>query len=245
MSGFVRIHRALIGHPAFRNDAEAMAFAWLVAKAAWKPCRVRYKERGVCLQRGQVAVSVRDFANAMDRDKAWIERLLKRLKGETMVEVRHETGVNVITICNYAQYQDARDRAKTPDETPHETDARQTQDTEQRIEEVKEVSSVSNDTSPRPWACPVGVNPQVWKDFLSNRKRKRQGNTDTAWKKFNDDLARVSVLTGIPPPKLIEMCAAEGWGGIYDPTKEARNERPDNPTALAVQRLTGTFGPHG
>ena len=27
MSGYVHIHRSLIGHPAFRNDAEAMAFA--------------------------------------------------------------------------------------------------------------------------------------------------------------------------------------------------------------------------
>ena len=105
MSGYVRIHRSLIGHPAFRNDAEAMAFAWLVAKAAWQPTRVRYKERAISLGRGQIAVSVRDFATAMDRDKAWVERLLKRLKSETMIETRHETGVNVITICNYEEYQ--------------------------------------------------------------------------------------------------------------------------------------------
>jgi hypothetical protein len=95
VSGYVRIHRTLIGHPAFRNDAEAMAFAWLVAKAAWKGARVRYKDRAITLSRGQIAISVRDFANAMDRDKAWIERLLKRLRAETMIETRHETGVTV------------------------------------------------------------------------------------------------------------------------------------------------------
>lgn len=145
MSGYVRIHRALCGHPAFRNDAEAMAFAWLIAKAQWRPTRVRYKERGICLLRGQLAISVRDFAKAMDRDKAWVERLLKRLKSEAMVETRHETGVSVITICNYEQFQTEQDRRKTPDETLGETQARQAQDTEQEREEGKK-----EDTPPTP-----------------------------------------------------------------------------------------------
>lgn len=147
MSGYVRIHRSLIGHPAFRNDAEAMAFAWLVAKAQWKPTRVRYKERPIILERGQLAISVRDFANAMDRDKAWIERLLKRLRAETMVETRHETGVNVVTICNYNQYQNEPILCETPRETPRKTEARQTRDTEQVREEGKKEES-SNDDSP-------------------------------------------------------------------------------------------------
>jgi DNA-binding transcriptional regulator YhcF (GntR family) len=124
-----------LGHPAFRNDAEAMAFAWLVVKAAWKQVRVRYKDRAIVLERGQIAISVRDFAQAMDRDKAWIERLLKRLRAEAMVETLHETGVNVITICNYEVYQAQKDTRKTSGETLAETEARQGRDTEQEREE--------------------------------------------------------------------------------------------------------------
>lgn len=134
----MRLHRDLIAHPAFRNDAEAMAFAWLFARAAWKGCRVRYKGHAITLQRGQVAISVRDMADALDRDKAWVERLFKRLKSETMIETRVETGVSVVTICNYDKYQPRGDTDKTDGETPVETDARQTRDTEQRTEEVKE-----------------------------------------------------------------------------------------------------------
>lgn len=134
MSGYVRIHRSLIGHPAFRNDSEALAFAWMVIKAAWKPTRVRYKERMISLNRGQLSVSVRDLATFLDRDKAWIERLLNRLKSETMVTVSRETGVSVITICNYDEYQALRDSGETLDETG----ARQGRDTEQRREEIKE-----------------------------------------------------------------------------------------------------------
>jgi hypothetical protein len=81
--------------------------------------------------------------------------------------------------------------------------------------------------SPRPWALPVGVSLQVWTDFLANRKRKRLGTTETAWKAFNDDLKRVSSQTGIPPPKLIEQCTAKGWGAIYDP-RDQHGERSHN-----------------
>lgn len=137
MSGYARFHRSLIGHPAFRNDAEAMAFAYMVLRASWKPVRVRYKGKALNLNRGQLAMSVRDLADAMDRDKGWIERLLKRLKSETMVETVSETGVLVITICNYEKYQAGNDNRETGGETRHETRARQTQDTEQEPEEDK------------------------------------------------------------------------------------------------------------
>ena len=47
MSGFVVLHRSLLGHPAFRNDAEAMAFAWMILRASWRPVRVRYKGKAI------------------------------------------------------------------------------------------------------------------------------------------------------------------------------------------------------
>jgi hypothetical protein len=88
----------------------------------------------------------------MDRDKAWIERLLKRLKSEAMIETRNETGVNVVTICKYNEYQADIGTRETVGETINETSARQSRDTEQVIEESKEreeidseaIASVSN-----------------------------------------------------------------------------------------------------
>lgn len=137
MTGYVRLHRSLIGHVAFRNDAEAMAFAWMIARAAWKPTRVRYKGKAISLNRGQLAISVRDMAEAMDRDKAWVERLFTRLKRETMVETVTQAGVSVVTICNYVEYQSKSEEYETVCETPDETDARQRRDTEQEPEEDK------------------------------------------------------------------------------------------------------------
>jgi uncharacterized protein YdaU (DUF1376 family) len=103
-------------------------------------------------------------------------------------------------------------------------------------------SSEPKGSSPRPWALPPGVRLAVWTDFLTNRRRKRLVNTESTWKTFQDDLARVSLQTGIPPPELIEICTGKGWGGIYDPNeREQSHERPDNPTAIALQRVTAAL----
>jgi hypothetical protein len=157
VSGYVRIHRSLIGHPAFRNDAEAMAFAWMVAKAQWQPKRVRYKGHDIWLDRGQLTVSIRDFAQAMERSKGWAERLLARLREHGMIAQKSGTQVGtqvgthggtvggtpaaVITICNYDLFQPSGNDRETPDGTPDRTDAGHARDTEQVKEEREEEES--------------------------------------------------------------------------------------------------------
>lgn len=126
--GYARIYRTLLGHPAFRNDGEAMAFAWMVLRASWRDVRVRYKGRPISLSRGQLAVSIRDLAENLDRPKGWIERLVKRLRNETMIETHTETGVLVISICNYDDYQSDGEGREVDRETVCETDAGQRQD---------------------------------------------------------------------------------------------------------------------
>lgn len=232
MSGYARIHRSLIGHPAFRNDAEGMAFAWMVLRASWKPVRVRYKGRAIALGRGQLALSVRDFADAMDRDKGWIERLLKRLKNETMIETRAETGVLVITVCNYADYQADGEERETVAETPRETPARQTQDTEQEDKKPEEGNKHEEGGAPalKLWSCPPGVMAPHWRDFLANRKRKNLTNSETAY------LGQLKLLRQFandewPPGRLVEKAAEKGWGTIVDPSEyeTPRNgQRPAN-----------------
>lgn len=224
--GHVKIHRSILGHPVFRNDGEAMAFAWMVLRAAWKPTRVRYKGRFVDLKRGQLTVSVRDMAAALDRDKAWVERLLRRLKSETMVETASktpgetggETAPSVITICNYDSFQGSRDKGETPAETPIETLARQKRDTEQEREESKEDNKLPSeaDMARERFACPQGVGAQVWKDFLENRKRKKLANTPTAYDGVLRDIAKFT-NDEWPPGRVMQVVAEKGWGGVYDP----------------------------
>jgi len=157
MSGYARIHRALLDHPAFRNDAEAMAFAWLVLRAGWKAGRVRYKQRSIELRRGQLALSIRDFATAMDRPKGWVERLFVRLRDETMIETMIGHGVLIITICNYDKYQADTGAGETPAGTrsgpPSDTD-KEGEESKKGNLPLKAAAGVGKTYLPEDWAPP-------------------------------------------------------------------------------------------
>jgi len=233
VSGYIRLHRSLLGHHAFRNDAEAMAFAWMVAKAAWREVRVRYKGHGVHLQRGQLCVSQRDMAAALDRDKAWVERLWRRMISEAMIETRREAAAMVITICNYDRFQviseDSEAANEAVREAVNEADVRQTRGTEQGREEYKKDPSVAKATSVAHArhidhfaVCPPGVDPAHWRDFRENRRKKKLANTETAYQAQLRDLAKFSDDEW-PPGRVLQHAAERGWGAIFDPRPTSRN----------------------
>lgn len=102
---------------------------------------------------------------------------------------------------------------------------------------------------------PDGIEDQPWKDFLVNRKggggRRGVPNTPTAHKKMMDDLARISAKTGLTFNQLIELAAAKGWQGIYEPKDDdyadarvsrpaAQYQEPSNPLVrAAIKREAG------
>jgi hypothetical protein len=137
VAGWVLIHRRLLGHRAFRNDGEAMVFAWMILRAAWQPTRVNYKGRLIPLKRGQLAASQRDMARALDRDKSWILRTTKRFENEAMIETSIEAGVSVITICNYDTFQIDPTYGEAVGEAVGEADLNQSRTTEQ-IRQIKQ-----------------------------------------------------------------------------------------------------------
>ncbi|WBU27536.1 hypothetical protein OOZ54_12610 [Rhodopseudomonas palustris] len=105
--GYIRFYRSIFAHPAFRKEAftEREAWVWLCAKAAWRPIRQRAGEHVVELERGEVVGAVRYLAAEWQWTRGKVDRFLTRLKNEAMIETRTGTGITVITIRNYSDYQ--------------------------------------------------------------------------------------------------------------------------------------------
>jgi hypothetical protein len=184
-SGYVRIYRSLLGHPAFRNDAEAMAFAYLVMKACWRDDSVRYRNHRFTLSRGQLAMTIRDLAQHMDRGKGWVERLLDRLRNETMIETMVVNKILVITVCNYDEYQADPGTGLTPGETTDGAHARRHRDAEQVIQEPKQNSLPEGRVQPRRKILDEAVD--ALRDMGARRYRARQAVE--CWQaKYSDDV---------------------------------------------------------
>lgn len=239
-AGYIRIYRKILTHTAFRNDAEAMAFAWMVAKAAWQPKTVRYKGYEIALERSELSVSVRDFAEAMDRPKGWAERLLSRLRDHGMITTKNGTLVGtgvgtgggtgkktppaVITICNYEEYQSPKKKGKTPPKTPRKTAARQQSDAEQG-REIKEIKEPNGSSPPTPYSeadwpeIPEWMPADRWNAFIEMRGKSRKHPTGEAVKliigKLTDWRAQ-----GHDPGLVLDRSTENNWTTIYEPKGE-------------------------
>lgn len=66
------------------------------------------------------------------------------------------------------------------------------------------------------FVCPDGVDPGVWQDFMTNRKRKGLASTGTAYAGLLAALAKVSAETGEPPGEVARICTEKGWGSFND-----------------------------
>lgn len=218
--GFVRAHRKVFTNPVFRNHAEAMAFIYLIMRAAWKPTRVRYKDRLIVLERGQVAVSVRDLARHMDRSKDWAQRFLQRLADRDMIATATATGVNVLSICNYNEYQETKAEPATVHVHPsrHDRDSAATQNKELKEGKEGKRAKALKDTGLPDW-LPI----PAWEGWLEMRRAMRKPATARAQvlaiKKLEGFRQR-----GMSAEASLEQSTMSGWTDLYEPKRAASKQ---------------------
>lgn len=106
--GVFAVDRGIWDHPllADRNPfSRREAWIWLISEAAWKPHRRRIAGQSVDLTRGQIAHSLRHLAERWRWSVKRVRVFLEHLKSDAMIDTVTDTGITVITICNYDEYQ--------------------------------------------------------------------------------------------------------------------------------------------
>jgi hypothetical protein len=109
MSGFIVMHREALDHPLLQDGERFRAWFWMVARACWKPTPFDVAGRIILLERGQFCASRQLLADAWNWSPSAVERFLTRLQTEQMIGRETGQGRSVITICNYAKYQNVGD----------------------------------------------------------------------------------------------------------------------------------------
>lgn len=119
--GFIAINRNIFEHPLFRDKPHwIVAWQYLIAAAAWKPESRRFGAGVVHVERGQTALTIRQFAEQINLGRSSVSYLLRCLEYDGMIEqkvfrtirrtsfgIKNSHSVTVITICNYDKFQTA------------------------------------------------------------------------------------------------------------------------------------------
>lgn len=143
MSGTVNISRRLFLSEAFRHEpfTEREAWLWLVMEASWKDRSVRAGDYVAETRRGQLAASVRFMSKAWSWTAAKVQRFLKRIEKLKMIRVETDTGISIVTICNYDKYQNGAQASDTdPIQDRYRTDTNEKKDSIPEVRKEKESS---------------------------------------------------------------------------------------------------------
>lgn len=140
--GVFAVDRGIWDHAVFRDQpfTDREAWMWLVGEASFKSRTRNVAGKMIPLERGQLAASVRFMAEKWKWSKSSVDRFLVRLKSETMIGTDSGTGLLVITICNYDEYQRVSLPTGTPSETTSGTVAGQSRDKRESTESTEVVS---------------------------------------------------------------------------------------------------------
>jgi hypothetical protein len=149
--GWIALHRGWRDSPIFRGEfSRADAWVWLIEAACWKATRYDISGKTVTLARGQLCASVRQLADVWGWSKSAVDRFLTRLETETMIEREAGHGKLVLTVCNYAKYQDRAEAERDSSGTPTGTAAGQQRDIKEQGNKLTiEASNEASSAKPR------------------------------------------------------------------------------------------------
>ena len=117
--GWIKAHRSMLHHPALQNDATFRVWMWFLMLASHKPCKLHWRGQDIGLHAGQLAISVRHFADEYGFTYKAVRHAMDRLIRDRCITVMQIRGAvlgagrgagrgaigSIITICNWGEYQ--------------------------------------------------------------------------------------------------------------------------------------------
>lgn len=138
--GYIYLDRKIEENELFKEKPfdELHAWIWLLLKANYKDKKRRLREGIVEIKRGQLVAGYRYLADEWGWSKGKVSRFLDMIEADGMISKNGTQNGTVITIENYAKYQDQRDSERDTDGTlaGHSRDTRG--DTKKKVKKDKE-----------------------------------------------------------------------------------------------------------
>ena len=150
--GVFAVDRGIWDHPMFcsrKPFTHREAWLWILSEASWKDRLVRVDGRNIIVKRGQLAHSIRFMGDQWRWPKSNVLRFLDALKTETMIGTDIGTGITIITVLKYNDYQKVslpdRDSNRDTERDISGTPAGHKWDKDKDIKSIE----VNNDDRPR------------------------------------------------------------------------------------------------
>lgn len=224
-----RMERGWMEHPVFglfeagipkRPLTEQEAFIWLIENAAWKKITINICGKPVEIERGQLSYSYRFMSDktgwSINRYKGW----LKKLETWGILTLKTDTAQSIITICNYAKYQDVQKKSDTAPDTASDTPPDTAPDTKKK--EINKPEERKSKKEEEVFLLPDWLSPDDWKDFSEMRNKIKKPLVGRASKSIVKKLETFRAQ-GHDPAAVLEQSILNCWQDVY-PIKNKNGE---------------------
>lgn len=150
MSGFIKLNRKFFEH-SFWNEARthSLAEAWLdlIRSARFEVAaeKVVIKMNVITINRGELRASQRYLAKRWKWSIGKVNRYIKMLEDERMIERRYEHSETIIKLCNYDDYNSvSNDKMNTNKNSNENSDGSPTEQRQIQTKELKESKEYNN-----------------------------------------------------------------------------------------------------
>ena len=106
--GWVKMHRKIFQWEWYKHPTVSRVFMHLIMKANHAPARWQ----GIEIKPGQMVTSYRHLADELGLSPEPVHRAIKKLKSTGEISVVPNARYSIITILNYAQYQETQTNSK-------------------------------------------------------------------------------------------------------------------------------------
>jgi len=118
MNGWIKLNKRIRKHWLWDHPAYFRAWVDMLMMANWKETKKLYKDEIIVIERGEFPTSIRKLSERWGMAINTVNKLLKLLKKDTMIDTHTKHGFTTIKINNYEKYQT---RLDTPRDTLGDT----------------------------------------------------------------------------------------------------------------------------
>jgi hypothetical protein len=219
--GNFRVARGIFDHPILDGEPfdKRSAWLWLISEASWEPRKVERGGRCIVLKRGEAAHSLRYMGEAWGWDHKRVGRFLERLTANSMVRIRTEGGVSVVTVLNYERYQTAKNAGQDRDSSGTVDGTSDGGENGTAIEDENRcpTANSSNDEAVSGTGSSVLIGPPGGSDLFGNR--------DNTKEQINKEKNIICFPAKGSPRQTWPSDAFESWYGLYPRKKSPKRAR--------------------
>lgn len=149
MNGFIKLHRQMVEWEWYTDIPTKTLFLHLLLMANYED----NKWRGKVVKRGQRITSIPKLAEETGLSERQVRTALEKLEATGELTRQATNRYTLITIENYAKYQDKHDKSDMPDVRQNDTqkaDRCQTDDNKQEIKKEKKENIIKNEKNDIP-----------------------------------------------------------------------------------------------